>query len=285
MKYFTFRQPQVKNRVTQEFWARPEFYKQFWFKGHEWIDVNDTPWKVSPVYAVEDGFIVTKRDWAYGNRIDLYCERIGVMFSYCHLSKFSVKTKDKVKPGQLIGYTGNTSTYEMPIHLHFMVKEIDSNLDIVNKKNWYDGSLKCWIEEGMFWYEHPRMEYWKIKYTKSKTQPTPTRNGMYLPDSHGGPEIRTYLRFETLDKRKQKSILEHERSHYVYFELMKEKEVKAWEVLDREIKLYLNSHAEKSHSESFSECWEAFYLDPNKKYWNWLDTKIDFVVKMMHGYQ
>lgn len=286
MRYFTFSQPQSKNRVTQEFGARPDFYAQFGFRWHEGIDINDTPWISTPVYAVEDGVIVVRRrNGAYWNRIDLYCERIWVMFSYCHLSKFEVKTKQKVRAGDLIGYTGNTSSYSMPIHLHFMVKEIDSNLDIVNKNNWYDGSLKCWVQDGLFWYEHPRKEYWKIPILDRKNQPTPTRNAMYLPKSHGWPQIRTYPRFYTHDIRRQKSILEHERSHFVYFEQMTVKERNAWEIISETLNTYINSHAMKFASEDFSEMWEDFYLNGERKWNDDLAKKSQFVVKIMHKYQ
>lgn len=41
--YYTLAQPQSKNRVTQEFGARPEFYAKFGLKAHEGLDLNDTP--------------------------------------------------------------------------------------------------------------------------------------------------------------------------------------------------------------------------------------------------
>ena len=287
MKYFTFSQPQSKNRVTQAFWARPDFYAQFNFKGHEWLDLNDVVWVATPVYAVEDGIIVTrKNNGAYGHRIDLYCERIWVMFSYCHLSKFKVNTKQKVRAWDLIGYTGNTSTYSMSIHLHFMVKEIDANLDIVEKNNGYDWSLKCWVQDDMFWYEHPRKEYWKIPLLYRANQPTPTRNGMYLPKSHGWPQIRVYPRFHIHSIKRQKGILEHERSHFVYFEQMTVRERNVWEMMHEKLNTYINLHAMRFASEDFSEMWEDFYLNgrrKNKK--DDLGKKSEFVIKMMYKYQ
>jgi murein DD-endopeptidase MepM/ murein hydrolase activator NlpD len=42
-------------------------------------------------------------DGAYGNRIDIYNLDMKLKISYCHVFRSSVKTGDRVKPGQIIG--------------------------------------------------------------------------------------------------------------------------------------------------------------------------------------
>ena len=44
----------------------------------------------------------------------------GYVTKYAHLDKFSVKLRQKVKRGELIGYSGNSGTSTAP-HLHYEV--------------------------------------------------------------------------------------------------------------------------------------------------------------------
>jgi len=142
MKVFTQKQPQEKNRVTQEFGERPSFYKKYGFRGHEWLDINDIPWTPTPVYAVEDGTIVVSDGrWPYWIRIDLYAHSVlnptsnDVRFWYAHLSKVEVKNWDIVQAWDIIWYTGKTGTEA--IHLHIMAEELDDNLEVINTNNGY----------------------------------------------------------------------------------------------------------------------------------------------------
>jgi murein DD-endopeptidase MepM/ murein hydrolase activator NlpD len=57
---------------------------------------------------------------SYGNRTVITLED-GTKIAYCHQSRFVVKPKDQVMPGQPIGYTGATGNVTGP-HLHLEVE-------------------------------------------------------------------------------------------------------------------------------------------------------------------
>lgn len=280
MKYFLSHQPQSKNRVTQKFSARPGFYAQFWFKGHEGIDINDTPGVPTPVYAVED-WLITIQEWgAYWKRINLKYKNL--LFSYCHLSKIHVKQGDKVKAWDIIGMTWDTASYDMPIHLHFMVVELDENWNVLNKWNWYKGSIKIESTKKIGWeifihitkpVHNPDMyksmqEYrgLKVKY-KEQPKTAPTRNGFYNPFEKS---IIIYPNFFTQILPKQRAILDHEFCHHVqyfrltynYIKTFKKIHEYDWVLIwkfnersseDFDWKKFINSHAQKSWTEDMAE--------------------------------
>jgi murein DD-endopeptidase MepM/ murein hydrolase activator NlpD len=146
MKQFLPKNPQNntnwKLRITQKFWARSWFYKKYWLKGHEWIDINPKPWIVTPIYAVFEWNTYIRKWGAYWNKLDLYDDK-GLVASYCHLSKILVKKGQRVKAGDLLWYSWNTANYRgMAIHLHFMIKECNVKTGaIYNERNWYLGSI------------------------------------------------------------------------------------------------------------------------------------------------
>ena len=149
MKTYLKRLPQDKNRITQEFWARPGYYAKYKLKGHEGIDINPIPWTPTPIYAVDDGIIDVKGWGAYGNQVYLICGNI--MFWYCHLSQIDVKKGQKVKVGDKLGMSGKSSNIEIDIHLHFMVKELE-NWQVKNKDNGYLGSVPIYAEGDKLYY-------------------------------------------------------------------------------------------------------------------------------------
>ena len=135
-----------KMRITQDFWERPEYYKKYWLKGHEWIDINSIPWISTPIFAVFDWntYFKSKKYWrAYWNQIKLYDDK-WIVAIYCHIDKSFIKKGQRVRAGDLIGMSGNTSSVNwMALHLHFMIKECNSKTWIIyNSENWYFWSIK-----------------------------------------------------------------------------------------------------------------------------------------------
>lgn len=86
----------------------------------------------SPVYATGDGEVrsTTTRFSGYGKYINLN-HGFGYQTLYAHLNRFLVKPGDKVKRGQVIGYSGNTGTSTGP-HLHYEVIKDGEKVDPVN---------------------------------------------------------------------------------------------------------------------------------------------------------
>ncbi len=104
-------------------------------KMHYGVDL--TAPRNTPIHAAGDG-IVVRADWAggYGN-----CVRInhgyGYLTLYGHMQKYIVKSGQKVKRGDIIGYVGNTGLSTSP-HLHY---EVRINGKPVNPVNFYYNDL------------------------------------------------------------------------------------------------------------------------------------------------
>ncbi len=75
----------------------------------------------TPVYATADGVVArANRFGSYGNYIQI--EHGGELQTrFAHLSGFAVKSGDRVKKGDLIGYVGSTGRSTGP-HLHYEVR-------------------------------------------------------------------------------------------------------------------------------------------------------------------
>lgn len=78
----------------------------------------------TPVYAISDGVVL----WGEGKTLYLEGPMIaidhgdGIVSEYLHLSKVVVQTGDKVKAGDIIGYSGNQGADVSGAHLHFAIK-------------------------------------------------------------------------------------------------------------------------------------------------------------------
>lgn len=88
---------------------------------HEGLDFS-LP-KGTPIYATGDGVIksVRRSPGGYGNHIDID-HGFGYSTRYAHLSEFIVKKGQKIKRGELIGYSGNSGKSTAP-HLHYEVRK------------------------------------------------------------------------------------------------------------------------------------------------------------------
>lgn len=88
-------------------------------KGHYGVDFSLE--KGSPVYATGDGVVsLVKSSFSgYGKQIEID-HGFGYTTKYAHLNDFLVKKGQKVKRGEMIGYSGNTGKSTAP-HLHYEV--------------------------------------------------------------------------------------------------------------------------------------------------------------------
>lgn len=94
----------------------------------------------TPIYATGDG-VVTAADnkmSGYGNRV-LINHGFGYQTLYGHMSKFAVRSGQKVKRGDVIGYVGSTGRSEAP-HLHY---EVHKNGEVINPINFYYGNISA----------------------------------------------------------------------------------------------------------------------------------------------
>jgi murein DD-endopeptidase MepM/ murein hydrolase activator NlpD len=94
--------------------------------------------------AVSDGIVSSaiQERYGYGNHIRLRSRQNGVYYEviYGHCSKFFVKQGERVKKGQIIGESGNSGFSSGP-HLHFGLRVLDENENVLDYGNGYKGYI------------------------------------------------------------------------------------------------------------------------------------------------
>jgi len=76
----------------------------------------------NPILATADGIVIsTKTETRGGKTVKISHPRTGWVTVYCHLSKFMVKSGQRVKRGETIGLVGRTGRARAP-HVHYEVR-------------------------------------------------------------------------------------------------------------------------------------------------------------------
>lgn len=113
----------VSGIVTQEFGNPGPWYD---LRGHTGIDIASVGGKISqPITVFMSGTVskVVNTDNKYGRYVFVDHED-GIVSQYWHLSSTPAKVGQVVKPGDVIGYEGNTGISTGP-HLHFEIQVYD----------------------------------------------------------------------------------------------------------------------------------------------------------------
>ena len=107
-------------------------------KMHEGMDF--TARTGTPIYATGDGFVKNADNSlsGYGNHIEIN-HGYGYLTLYGHLSKYKVRTGQRVKRGDIIGYVGSTGRSQAP-HCHY---EVHKDGKVVNPINFYYGNISA----------------------------------------------------------------------------------------------------------------------------------------------
>ena len=94
----------------------------------------------TPIFATGDGIVERADNSAsgYGNHIVIR-HGYGYETLYGNLSKYKVRSGQRVKRGDIIGYVGSTGRSEAP-HLHY---EVHKNGEVVNPLNFYYGNISA----------------------------------------------------------------------------------------------------------------------------------------------
>ena len=211
----------------------------------------------------------------------------------------------------IIFWTGGKYKKYGHVGIVLKAKKWENKITVINQNTgngdwkWSDDAVK--IQEYSYkdvagWYHYKKFIAdfcWIPVFLKPQPADSATRRGAYIPKAYGWPYINIYPNFWNADKTTQYAILEHEYSHYIYFDVCPQEVRTKWEEMSNlpltaQAKLllrgkvykniYLNDHAKKSPSEDFAECWEDTFVNPNKEYWNYLDVKIDTAVAVMKKY-
>jgi murein DD-endopeptidase MepM/ murein hydrolase activator NlpD len=117
-----------KGRIASGFGQR--FHPILKIRRMHWgIDISAP--KGTPIYATADGVVsFTGRQGSYGNLVKID-HGFGYQTRYGHMNSISVKRKQKVKRGQVIGYVGNTGLSSAP-HVHYEVVKDNKRINPVN---------------------------------------------------------------------------------------------------------------------------------------------------------
>lgn len=122
--------------VTQNYMARPEYYKQFNLLGHEGVDFGHTD-KKRQIRSPLSGTVFVSYDKNYGNYavIEDYKQQCAVYL--CHLENVVVVSGQEVTAGDPIGEMGQSgnSTGEH-CHCNFLILKDGSNKYRAKKWNW-----------------------------------------------------------------------------------------------------------------------------------------------------
>jgi hypothetical protein len=137
--------------VTQNFGARPEYYKQFGLPCHEGTDYAAELGQ--DVYSIANGVV----GWAdfdpnYGNYIRVWHPQLQVHSFYAHCSSLIPTRGDAVTSGQVIAKAGSTGNSTGP-HLHFEIRLAKPNGEYMDSP--YEGMTKGRINPET-WYEIQR---------------------------------------------------------------------------------------------------------------------------------
>lgn len=113
----------VSGPITQLFGENPQTYKKWGFPGHNGIDYgipNGTPVGAAAAGTVA---LVSFENGGYGNYVKLSHKDGAKVLNtyYAHLASAAVSAGQKVKAGDVIGYSNNTGASTGP-HLHFGLK-------------------------------------------------------------------------------------------------------------------------------------------------------------------
>ena len=113
----------VNGPITQLFGENPQLYKKWGFPGHNGVDYgipNGTPINSAAAGTISQ---VSFENGGYGNYVKIAHKDGSRNYYtyYAHLASAAVAAGQKVKAGQLIGYSNNTGASTGP-HLHFGLK-------------------------------------------------------------------------------------------------------------------------------------------------------------------
>jgi murein DD-endopeptidase MepM/ murein hydrolase activator NlpD len=91
----------------------------------------------APVVALHAGIArVVPNNWLAGNYVRLTDELNGWATAYAHLKKLNITDGQRIEPGMVIGWVGNTG-YSSGPHLHYEVYHHEININPLTV-------LECW---------------------------------------------------------------------------------------------------------------------------------------------
>ena len=121
---------------SQAFGVNPDYYAFLGIKGHNGLDISYDDG--TEVFASHDGVAVTAEDSMKGLGVVVQDHEKKTI--YWHLKSFAVDNGQRVKAGELLGL-GDSTGFSTGSHLHFGLKLLDSNGNVLNRDNGFDGAV------------------------------------------------------------------------------------------------------------------------------------------------
>ena len=126
---------------SQGFGENPQTYAWMNLQGHNGLDI--TYENGTEVFASHDGVVEFAGQDSYTGGpagLGIVIKGDGLKSIYWHLLEFKVSPGQQVKAGQLIALGDNTGFSTGP-HLHFGIKLLDANGNVLNRDNGFDGAI------------------------------------------------------------------------------------------------------------------------------------------------
>ena len=127
-----------KKCISQKFGENPEMYAFLGIKGHNGWDIpyNDG----TEVFASHDGRAHYSEDSSKGRGVTVTGKGIKTVYWHFKDAVNSLGSTWEVKQGELIGYGDNTG-FSTSSHLHWGIKLLDDNGNVLNRDNGFDGAV------------------------------------------------------------------------------------------------------------------------------------------------
>lgn len=166
---------------SQGFGENPQTYAFLNINGHNGLDIvyeNDTN-----VFASHDGTAYYSEDSSKGFGVTVTGK--GVKTIYWHLlgAVKPLGTSWEVKQGELIGF-GDSTGFSTGPHLHFGIKLLDDNGNVLNRNNGFDGAVDP-TPYVVWWNNMTEVEVRKLYRLAFYREPDSTELGFWVGRSLG----------------------------------------------------------------------------------------------------
>lgn len=141
---------------SQGFGVNPDYYAFLNIKGHNGLDISYEDG--TEVFASHDGIAYPSEDSMKG--LGVVVQDHEKKSIYWHLKSFAVDNGQHVKAGELLGL-GDSTGFSTGSHLHFGVKLLDSNGNVLNRDNGFDGAIDP--TPFLVWNAHEAMTETEVK--------------------------------------------------------------------------------------------------------------------------